>query len=86
LSNRDKFNRFDLSSHHAGSTAESSKMSRPTHTGPPLSTGEPALLRRPGAWYDIKVTVRGIDHDLAAIIIIDQFDVVPLAWLRRESH
>jgi hypothetical protein len=55
----------------------------PAHIGPPLKIGETCLLRRPGSWYDVVVQLRGIDGDLAAIRIVDHFETVQLAYLRR---
>jgi len=55
----------------------------PQHTGSPLQVGEQCLLRRPDAWVDCKVQLRGLDRDLALVLIADQLERVPLANLRR---
>jgi hypothetical protein len=55
----------------------------PPHIGPPLRTGEMALLRRPGEWFDDLVQVRGIDDDVALVRVKDHSEIVPLTWLRR---
>ena len=41
------------------------------------------MLRRPDAWVDCKVQLRGLDRDLALVLIADQLERVPLANLRR---
>jgi hypothetical protein len=55
----------------------------PQHTGSPLQVGETCLLRRPNSWQDLLVELRGLDGDLALVLIIDKLEVVPLLWLRR---
>jgi hypothetical protein len=56
----------------------------PQHVGGPLRVGETALLRRPNSWLDLKVELRGLDGDLALVLIIDKLEVVPLRWVRRK--
>jgi hypothetical protein len=56
---------------------------QPQHVGRPLTVGERCLLRRPGTYFDVVVQVRGIDDDVAAILIRDRLETVQLAWLRR---
>lgn len=41
------------------------------------------LLRRPGSWVDLSVQLRGIDNELALVLIQDHSERVQLAWLRR---
>jgi hypothetical protein len=57
---------------------------QPQHTGSPSTIGETALLRRPGSWLDVIVQVRGLDADMASVLIRDRTEIVPLNWLRRK--
>ena len=41
------------------------------------------LLRRPTEWFDLNVQLRGIDRDLAVVLISDHNERVQLTWLRR---
>ena len=56
---------------------------QPQHVGSPLQVGETCLMRRPAAWSDSIVELRGLDRDLALVLIADQLERVPLANLRR---
>jgi hypothetical protein len=40
-------------------------------------------MRRPDAWHDLLVELRGLDRDLAVVRIHDRSEIVPLIWLRR---
>jgi hypothetical protein len=59
----------------------------PQHVGPPLRVGETCLLRRPDEWFDVIVQLRGVDKDLALVLVLvqDQLERVPLNCLRRHQ-
>jgi hypothetical protein len=57
----------------------------PQHVGAPVHTGEIVLMRRPSEWFDLRVQVRGIDRDLAVVLVGDRFEIIPLTWLRRSE-
>jgi len=56
---------------------------QPQHAGSPLQVGETCLMRRPDAWHDLLVQLRGIDGPDAVVLIIDHLEIVPLRCLRR---
>ena len=51
--------------------------------GAPLRVGELVLLRRANTWFHVEVELRGIDDDLAVILIKGQLERGSLSWLRR---
>jgi hypothetical protein len=55
----------------------------PHHVGAPLKVGELCLLRRADQWFDLKVQLRGVDDDLAVVLVRDRLEIVELSWLRR---
>jgi hypothetical protein len=63
--------------------SSSPALPQPQHVGSPLQTGETALMRTAGSFFDVKVQVRGVDGDLAVVLIRDTLRVVELSWLRR---
>jgi hypothetical protein len=50
-----------------------------------VHTGEIVLMRRPSEWFDLRVQVRGIDRDLAVVLVGDRLEIIPLTWLRRSE-